>query len=162
MKWWTIQTKNLSDLEPLEGNPREMDEAKMAGLMMSIRQFGFVEPIVWNERTGHIVGGHQRRKALMALGVEEATVVVVDMSEDEEIDANVTLNNPAIEGEWDDPIDELLDRVEVDDPDLFEALRMDDLKASLEGRTAPQEEYDTECPCCGHKWEVRAEDVTVE
>jgi ParB-like chromosome segregation protein Spo0J len=161
MQPWKIETKSLSDLEPLNGNPRTIGDAELAALMMSISQFGFVEPIVWNERTGHIVGGHQRRQALLKLGVSEATVVVVDMTEEDEIDANVTLNNPGIEGEWDDPIDELLDREEVDDPELFEALRMDELRASLEGRTPPQD-FDTECPCCGHKWEVRAEDVTVE
>lgn len=161
MRSWTIQTKNLNDLKPLDDNPRSMDEAEMAGLMMSIQQFGFVEPIVWNERTGHIVGGHQRREALLNLGVKEATVVVVDMSEEEEIDANITLNNPGIEGEWDDPIDELLDRAETDNPKLFAALRMDELRASLDGREAPQN-YDMECPCCGHQWEVVADDISVE
>lgn len=29
-------------------------------LHRSIEEFGHVEPIVWNERTGHVVGGHQR------------------------------------------------------------------------------------------------------
>lgn len=29
-------------------------------------EFGFVEPLVWNRRTGNLVGGHQRLKILAA------------------------------------------------------------------------------------------------
>ncbi|MDD2300189.1 MAG: hypothetical protein PHU69_11195 [Fermentimonas sp.] len=31
-------------------------------------EFGYVEPIVWNEETGNIVGGHQRYKILLEAG----------------------------------------------------------------------------------------------
>ncbi|WP_228469486.1 ParB N-terminal domain-containing protein [Paenibacillus sp. JNUCC31] len=34
-------------------------------LRCSIEELGYVEPIVWNERTGHMVGGHQRYKKMV-------------------------------------------------------------------------------------------------
>lgn len=32
----------------------------------SLDSFGYIEPIVWNERTGNIVGGHMRLRRTMA------------------------------------------------------------------------------------------------
>ncbi|WP_338011188.1 hypothetical protein [Paenibacillus alvei] len=34
-------------------------------LRRSIEEFGYIDPIVWNERTGNMVGGHQRYKILV-------------------------------------------------------------------------------------------------
>jgi hypothetical protein len=134
-----------------------------------------VELIVWNERTKHIVGGHQRYAVLMQSGVTEAPMIVVDMSPEEELAASLTLNNPKIEGEFDEPIMELISQVEDVAPDLFKAVRMDELKSSLEktmdrgsgdgggddGGDSHESEWDTECPCCGNKWKVDAKDITV-
>ena len=68
-------------------------------LKNSIETFGNVEPIVWNERTGHIVGGHQRLAVLQHLGYTSAEVSVVDLDEKEEKLLNVALNK--IKGQWD-------------------------------------------------------------
>ena len=54
---------------------------------------------MWNRRTGHIVGGHQRFKGLLALGVSEIDCVVIDIDEIREKMLNVALNR--IQGEWD-------------------------------------------------------------
>ncbi len=55
--------------------------------------------MVWNERTGNLVSGHQRLKVLKEMGVEELEVTVVDLPPDEEAALNVALNK--IEGAWD-------------------------------------------------------------
>lgn len=65
----------------------------------SIDQFGYVEPIVWNERTGNVVGGHQRLKVLKEMGYETIPVSVVNLSEKDEKQLNLALNK--IKGEWD-------------------------------------------------------------
>ncbi len=49
----------------------------------SIERFGYVDPIIWNKRTGNIVGGHQRYKILLSQGHTEIEVSVVDLSEEE-------------------------------------------------------------------------------
>jgi len=56
-----------------------------------------VEPIVWNKRTGNIVGGHQRLKVLLDMGMREVDCVVVDLDEAKEKALNLALNK--IQGE---------------------------------------------------------------
>lgn len=43
-------------------------------------EFDLVEPLVWNKRTGNLVGGHQRLKILKEQGRTEVEVSVVDLS----------------------------------------------------------------------------------
>jgi len=124
---WEIKKVQLSELNVYDENPRQIDDKAFTALKKSMQRFGYVEPIVWNSQTSRIVGGHQRYKALLEQGVEEAHVVVVDMSDQEELAANLTLNNPKIQGEWDEPILDLLNQVKSSNADLFEALRFDDL-----------------------------------
>jgi len=85
-------------------NPRHLDEAGRKRLKAVIKKHGLLEPLVWNKRTGHLVGGHQRIAQLDALEKSpdyELDVAVVDLSEKQEAEANVLLNNPSIQGEYD-------------------------------------------------------------
>ncbi|MEP0814509.1 MAG: DNA modification methylase [bacterium] len=122
-----IETKPLSELIPAPYNPRTITEAAMRGLKASIERFGLVQPIVFNRRTGHVVGGHQRVKALQAAGETEAQCVIVDLPETEEKALNLTLNNPAIAGEFTEGVFSLLDDIKVEVPDLYENLLLDDI-----------------------------------
>ena len=65
----------------------------------SIQEFGYVEPIIWNERTGTVVGGHQRLKVLIEQGIEEIECVIVNLEEKDEKILNVLLNKA--KGRWD-------------------------------------------------------------
>ncbi|MFA5129219.1 MAG: site-specific DNA-methyltransferase [Patescibacteria group bacterium] len=122
-----IIKKNISELIPDPENPRFITEDSLEGLKTSIQTFGYVEPIVWNKCTGHVVGGHQRLKALQSLGEKEVDVLTVDLSEKDERKLNITLNNRAIQGEWDIPkLETILTELE-DCPD-FQELRLDSLK----------------------------------
>ena len=166
VKTWKIQTVKLADVKMRPDNPRSISEKALEGLKRSIARFGCVEPIVWNKRTGHIVGGHQRYFLLLEAGVTEAKMVVVDMTDEEELAANLTLNNPEIEGTWNDEAVDLLHQVETQDAELFNSLNMDALKSSLEKAPKPpddpsQPHGDTECPCCHHRWDIQVEDVSV-
>lgn len=58
--------------KPAEYNPRTIKPEALAGLRASIRIFGDLSGFVWNETTGNIVCGHQRRAALK--GVDLAAV----------------------------------------------------------------------------------------
>ena len=93
-------TKKLSELNPMEDNPRKMSKEEMNKLKNSIEKFGMVEPIVWNKRTGNVVGGHQRYWVLQEMNKQETEVVVVDINENEEKILNIALNK--IHGEWDE------------------------------------------------------------
>lgn len=106
-------------------NPRDIDEEALEGLKASTGRFGLVQPILWNKRTGNLVGGHQRLKTL---GPDEVTdVVVLDLSLTEEKALNVALNNPKIQGTWSDGIEDLLREIHVEVPDLADSMGIDSL-----------------------------------
>ena len=90
-----IQTLPVGKLIPAEYNPRKdlkPGDPEYEKLKRSITEFGYVEPVIWNKTTGHIVGGHQRAKILIETGVTEIECVVVEMSEEKEKALNVALN----------------------------------------------------------------------
>lgn len=164
---WEMRRVRLADLHPSEENPRRIGEREYAALSRSLSRFGYVEPIVWNQRTGRIVGGHQRYRWLVEQGEEEAEVMVVDLDEKDELAANLTLNNPAIEGDWDEPVSDLLKQVEEQDLDMFMELGMEELRKAVTPKAKAQPDHqdpkpDTKCPCCGHAWRIGADDVVVE
>ena len=72
-----IEKMKVSDLKYAPYNPRKIDDKELAKLKRSITEFGYVEPIVWNKRSGFVVGGNQRLKALRELEIEEADVPVL-------------------------------------------------------------------------------------
>jgi len=97
-----IEKKNTADLLPADYNPRKdlkPGDAEYEKLKPSIEQFGYVEPVIWNQTTGRVVGGHQRLKVLMDMGMTEVDCVVVAMDEDKEKALNIALNK--ISGDWD-------------------------------------------------------------
>ncbi len=98
-----IVKMKLSELNPAEYNPRKAlkpGDPAYEKLKASILSFGNVEPIVWNRSTGNVMGGHQRLRVLLDLGVTESEVSVVELSEVDERRLNIALNK--ITGEWDD------------------------------------------------------------
>jgi DNA modification methylase len=97
-----IEKKNVKDLFPADYNPRKdlkPGDPEYEKLKRSIEQFGYVEPVIWNEKTGRVVGGHQRLKVLTDMGITEVDVVVIDMDTEKEKALNIALNK--ISGEWD-------------------------------------------------------------
>lgn len=97
-----IKVMRLAELNAAEYNPRKKlkpGDNEYEKLKNSILTFGNVEPIIWNKRTGNIVGGHQRVTVLLDLGIAESEVSVVDMPIEREKALNVALNK--IGGDWD-------------------------------------------------------------
>ncbi|WP_018130702.1 site-specific DNA-methyltransferase [Effusibacillus pohliae] len=109
-----IKKMHIDKLVPAPYNPRldlRPGDPEYEKLRRSIEEFGMVEPIVWNQRTGNVVGGHQRLKVLRELGIEEIEVSVVDLDEDREKALNIALNK--IEGDWDNfKLKELLEELD--------------------------------------------------
>ncbi|MHC5035376.1 MAG: hypothetical protein ACYTFZ_10105, partial [Planctomycetota bacterium] len=98
-----IRSVPISRLNPAPYNPRKdlrPGDPEYEAIKRSILEFGCVDPLVWNRRTGNLVGGHQRLKVLQNdLGAEEADVSVVDLPPEREKALNVALNK--IQGDWD-------------------------------------------------------------
>src|SRR5690242_1852294 len=99
-----VRTLPLADLKPAPYNPRRQlrpGDKPFEKLARSLREFGLVEPLVWNELTGHVVGGHLRLGILKAQGVREVPVSVVRLSPEREKALNVLLNNREAQGRFD-------------------------------------------------------------
>lgn len=105
-----VQEININELNPAPYNPRVELEPGMPEwekLKRSIEEFGNVEPIVWNKRTGNVIGGHQRLAVLKSMGYETVPCSVVDLDEHDEKLLNVALNK--IKGKWDyDKLEDML------------------------------------------------------
>jgi len=99
----------LTDMRPAEYNPRDIDDDAREHLQESIQRFGLVEPIIWNKRTGNIVGGHRRYEYLIERGQTRTHATVVDLDLEEEKVLNITLNNQRAQGHFQsDSLTELL------------------------------------------------------
>jgi len=98
----TLKRLKLSDIEVRDDNPRLKLAPGMPAyedLKRSIEENGYADGMVWNERTGHLVGGHQRLTVLRDMGYEEVDVQVVDLPEEKEARLNIILNR--VSGDWD-------------------------------------------------------------
>jgi DNA modification methylase len=129
-----IATMAVALLKPAPYNPRRIAPAAMAGLTRSLERFGNVQPIVWNKRSGLVVGGHQRLKVLKNKKIRQTTVVVVDLDEREERALNIALNSSHIAGEFTADLQALLDAIRRDDEVLFAELRFAELLESVAPR----------------------------
>lgn len=123
----------IDKLNPAEYNPRKdlkPGDSEYEKLKQSIQTFGYVEPVLWNKRTGNIIGGHQRYKVLVELGQTEIDCVVVDMDLENEKALNIALNK--VSGDWDkDKLILLISDLQGSDFDVsltgFDAFELDDL-----------------------------------
>jgi ParB-like chromosome segregation protein Spo0J len=102
----TLEVRKLpiDRLRPASYNPRlalKPGDPAYIKLERSLREFGLVEPLIWNERTGHVVGGHARLRILKEMGAAEVPVSVVRLSNARERALNVILNNQEAQGRFD-------------------------------------------------------------
>ena len=108
-----LERISVARINPAPYNPRkdlQPGDPEYEKLARSISEFGCVEPLVWNRRSGNLVGGHQRFKILIARGDKDVDVSVVDLAPEREKALNIALNK--ISGEWDPQrLAELLDEL---------------------------------------------------
>jgi hypothetical protein len=175
IKNWKVETVKLADVVPMPDNERYIEQRNLEGLKRCIQRFGLVELPVWNRTTGHIIAGHQRFYSLKEMDVDEVDMIVVDLTEEDEMAANLTMNNPHIQGNWTENTSDLLRDIENSDKELYQALNMDILQKEVDklmpkvpdimpdaNFSLPEPDWNTQCPCCRHKWLIGAKDVVIE
>lgn len=141
----------LTSINAAPYNPRaqlEQGDPDYERLAQSIREFGLVTPLVWNERNSILVGGHQGLTVLRNQGAKSVDVVVVNLDPQRERLLNLALNK--ITGRWDDDklavmlrdlktdetVDELLSGFDAGEIDKL----VDGLAAELGGDDAPPQD----------------------
>jgi DNA modification methylase len=145
-----IVKKRIEDLKPADYNPRKdlkPGDKEYEKLKRSLKEFGYVEPVIWNETTGRVVGGHQRLKVLKDLGYTEIDCVIVNLTEEKEKALNIALNK--ISGEWDNNLlADLLKELDKDGFDVtltgFDLAEAKELFGSGSMENVHEDEFDAE------------------
>ena len=137
-------------------NPRTIEAPALRGLGVSMETFGDLSGIVWNEKTGRLVAGHQRMNRLKAAGVDEWTregnegfithpktgevfkIRIVDWDETTERMANLSANNPEIQGEFTE--EAALQLRGLEEEAKFQDLMLHELQADLDKEVSRLEE----------------------
>ena len=143
-----IEKLKTEQLIPADYNPRKdlkPGDPEYEKLKRSIEQFGYVEPVIWNKTTGKVVGGHQRLKVLLDMGITEVECVVIEMDEEKEKALNIALNK--ISGEWDkDKLALLITDLQGADFDIsltgFEPAEIEDLFDATNKKDVKEDDFD--------------------
>ena len=149
------QLTSIEDLRSAPYNPRSISIEAAAGLAQSMGDFGDLSGIVWNQRSGNLVCGHQRVQELRRMGVklvdgalqlpsgDQFPVRVVDWEEIKEKTANVVANNPGIAGVFTDKVGPLLAEIAAGIGDAkVSLLQLDGLRDGEEPEAAKLKEWD--------------------
>ncbi len=160
-----IKKVPVSMLKPAKYNPRKdlkPGDPAYEKIKRSMDDFGYVDPIIWNEATGNIVGGHQRFKVLKAEGAQEITCVVVHIENpDDEKALNVVLNKAT--GDWEPAaLADLLSELKTNGYDLdstgFDAVEVDDILSNVHNKDVKEDNFDIEAelekPCFSRSGDI--------
>lgn len=108
-------TIHRSQIKNAAYNPRVIDAHARKKLKEKIKQVGLVETLVWNKRSGNLVGGHQRIGIMDELEGSpdyRLTVAQLDLDDKTEKQLNAFLNNPSAQGNYElDGLKALIDEV---------------------------------------------------
>ena len=105
-----IKNIKIGELTPYEKNTKKHDAKQIANVAESIRQYGFVQPLVVDAHNVVVIG-HCRLLAAMKLNMTEVPCVCVDDLTDEQVRALRIVDNKSNESPWDFDLlgDELAD-----------------------------------------------------
>lgn len=94
----TVMIKT-SELKPYKNNAKKHNETQINNVAESIKQFGFVQPIVI-DKNGVIIIGHCRLLAAQQLGMDEVPCVLVDNLTNDQVKALRIVDNKSNESPW--------------------------------------------------------------
>ncbi len=130
-----ITDKNPADLIPYARNAKKHDEAQIAAIAGSIKEFGFNNPVLIDGASG-IIAGHGRVQAALKLGMDAVPCIVLDHLSDTQRRAYILADNRLSEtgGGWNQSllsleVSELLSEgINLDGLNLEDLLTIEDEK----------------------------------
>ena len=113
-----IRNISIKDLIPYEWNTKKHDKTQINNVAESIRQYGFVQPIVI-DKNNVVVIGHCRLLAAKQLKMKEVPCVCVEDLTEEQVKSLRIVDNKSNESEWDfDILPDELAELNLDDFDF--------------------------------------------
>jgi len=97
-----VEQVAIDDLRPDPANPRRISDDELDALERSLREFGFVQPVLARREDRTVIGGHQRLVAARRLGLTKVPVTWLDVSVEQARLLGLALNK--ISGSWDDAL----------------------------------------------------------
>jgi F0F1-type ATP synthase delta subunit len=89
----------VSELKPYPKNTKKHDETQITNVAQSIKDYGFVQPVVI-DKNNEVVIGHCRLLAAKQLGMETVPCVSVDELTEEQVKALRIVDNKTNESPW--------------------------------------------------------------
>ena len=114
-----IEKIDISQVKPYPDNPRKISDKAVDKVALSLKEFGWQQPIVVDENNV-IIAGHTRHKAAEKLGFREVPILKAGLS-DEKVKAYRFMDNRSHEEsswDWDKAVKEisqLLDDNKIDE-----------------------------------------------
>src|SRR5258705_12389809 len=114
-----ITYKSPTQLKPRTRNPRTHTKKQIQQIAASIKEFGFISPVLTDGADG-IIAGHGRIEAAKLIGMSDVPTVHVDHLTSAQIRAYVIADNKLAENAgWDPPLlqlesEEVLFRLDFD------------------------------------------------
>ena len=158
-----VRNISVKDLIPYERNTKKHDKTQINNVAESIKQYGFVQPIVI-DKNNTVVIGHCRLLAAKQLKMKEVPCVCVEDLTEEQVKALRIVDNKSNESEWDFDIlpDELADLdfsvfdfdFGFDDEEETVTSEPKEATGAVEYGTEDfsDEKFECECPRCGFKF----------
>ncbi len=99
-----VQQVDINELTPYANNPRTHSDSQVDRLVQSLKEFGFVNPILTGD-DGQIVAGHGRLMAAQVLGLTKVPVIRLShLTEDQRRAYVIADNQLALNSGWDDDL----------------------------------------------------------
>jgi ParB-like chromosome segregation protein Spo0J len=156
-----IQYLSTDELVPYQRNPRTHSEEQIEQIAASIREFGFTNPILIDNKQG-IIAGHGHLAAAKELGLDKVPCIDLSHMTDEQKRAYIIADNKlTLNGGWNEDLLrlELTDLKELGtnlELTGFDTMELADI---MLGKDVEFKEYDESaaddvqlaiCPKCGH------------
>lgn len=169
MEFYNHTVAKVEDLIPYALNSRTHNDEQVAQLAASIREFGFTNPVLVDEKN-NLIAGHGRLLAARKLKLEQVPAVVVTGLDDRKRRALVIADNKlALNAGWDDEAlrveledlagdfgalmgfseDELVALLKQEEPDFAPGTEAD------QGKLDELEPKIVKCPHCQIEWDLR-------
>src|SRR6266508_2013934 len=94
-----VEEVPIDELRPDPANPRRISEQPLEALPRSLKEYGFVQPVLARREDRTVIGGHQRLLAARRLGYKTVPVIFLDLPPEQARLLNIALNK--ISGDWD-------------------------------------------------------------
>ena len=167
----TIEYKKTGELIPYINNSRTHSEKQVQQVAASIKEFGFTNPILIDEKNG-IIAGHGRLMAAQLLGLDEVPTITLEGLTEAQRKAYVIADNQlAMNSGWDldilkvevDRLTELdfnMDLLGFDEGVLAELINtmepnFDPATEEEQGQLDELDPKYIDCPHCGKEFDMR-------